>query len=72
MLSTHRLISCGSLVLLLMSSVGAEEPWQSLFDGKTLGKWKVVDDFDFHAHGKVAVRDGEHTGVLNGRALRRR
>jgi len=32
--------------------------WQSLFDGKTLGKWKVIDRFDFRDHGKVYVKDG--------------
>ena len=29
--------------------------WQSLFDGKTLGKWKVSD---FAGHGEVHVEDG--------------
>ena len=37
----------------------AEGPqWQSLFDGKTLGKWKVIDEFDFGRHGRVCVRQG--------------
>jgi hypothetical protein len=31
---------------------------QSLFDGKTLANWEVVDKFDFARHGKVDVRDG--------------
>ena len=31
---------------------------QSLFDGKTLGKWKVIDKYDFSRHGKVYVEDG--------------
>ena len=46
--------------LLSPMSAGAEEPgkWQSLFDGKTLGKWKVIDQFDFERHGKVYVKDG--------------
>ena len=34
----------------------AEE--KSLFDGKSLGEWKVVENFDFRNHGKVEVRDG--------------
>ncbi len=29
-----------------------------LFDGKTLQGWKVVQDFDFARHGKVAVKEG--------------
>ena len=32
--------------------------WQSLFDGKKLGKWKVLDRFDYKRHGKVYVKDG--------------
>jgi len=32
--------------------------WQSLFDGKTLGRWKVIDQYDFADHGRVEVRDG--------------
>jgi len=32
--------------------------WQKLFDGKALGKWKVIDEFDFKRHGKVRVVDG--------------
>ena len=30
----------------------------SLFDGKTLGKWQVIDKYDFGRHGKVYVKDG--------------
>jgi hypothetical protein len=30
----------------------------SLFDGKTLGLWKIVDDFEFYGHGEVEVKDG--------------
>lgn len=33
--------------------------WQSLFDGKKLGKWKVIEKYDFSRHGKVHVRDGQ-------------
>lgn len=29
-----------------------------LFDGKSLGRWKVVEQFEFRRHGEVAVRDG--------------
>jgi hypothetical protein len=32
--------------------------WQSLFDGKKLGKWKVIDQYDFSRHGSVYVKDG--------------
>ena len=32
--------------------------WQSLFDGRSLGKWKVIDALDFSRHGKVDVREG--------------
>jgi hypothetical protein len=35
-----------------------EAPWRTLFDGKSLDAWKVVDVFDFKRHGKVLVRDG--------------
>ncbi|MBN2291496.1 MAG: DUF1080 domain-containing protein [Pirellulales bacterium] len=31
---------------------------QSLFDGKTLGKWEIVKKYDFQAHGPIKVRDG--------------
>ena len=58
--------------LLLPMSAEADEPpgparesgpievgkWQVLFDGKTLGKWKVIDAFDFQRHGKVYVKEG--------------
>jgi hypothetical protein len=50
-----------SLAIILSSATAAsaaEERWQSLFDGKSLGKWKVTDDFDFKNHGKVEVKDG--------------
>jgi hypothetical protein len=32
--------------------------WKSLFDGKKLGRWQVVEKFDFINHGKVEVKDG--------------
>jgi len=35
-----------------------DQKWQSLFDGKSLGKWKVLDEFDYSRRGKVYVRDG--------------
>ncbi len=34
-------------------------PWQSLFDGKKLGTWKVANRFDFINHGKVEVANGQ-------------
>lgn len=36
-----------------------KEGWVSLFDGKTLGKWKVVTEYDFQRHGKVVVKDNQ-------------
>jgi len=30
----------------------------SLFDGKTLGGWKIAEEYDFKEHGKVYVKDG--------------
>ena len=35
--------------------VAPEQPWTSLFDGKTLGKWEVVEKYDFKRHGKVHI-----------------
>ncbi len=32
--------------------------WQSLFDGKTLGKWEIAKEHDFQAHGPIGVSDG--------------
>ena len=32
--------------------------WRRLFDGQSLGKWKVIDEYDYSRHGKVYVRDG--------------
>jgi len=34
------------------------DKWQSLFDGRSLGKWKVIDVFDYSRHGEVSARDG--------------
>ena len=34
------------------------EKWTSLFDGQSLGKWQVVDKYDFNRHGKVAAEGG--------------
>ena len=31
---------------------------QDLFDGKSLGAWKVVEEFEFKRHGPVEVKDG--------------
>ena len=39
--------------LLLAAASAPAEPWQSLFDGKKLDGWKVVESFDFGRHGKV-------------------
>jgi len=49
------------LIAALLPAAGesaAGEEWESLFDGKTLGRWKVDDQFDFIHHGKVEVKDG--------------
>jgi hypothetical protein len=32
--------------------------WHRLFDGRSLGGWKVIDEYDYSRHGKVYVRDG--------------
>lgn len=39
------------------SAQGAK--WNVLFDGRTLGKWKLAKEFDFQRHGKVHVSDGK-------------
>jgi hypothetical protein len=36
-----------------------KEGWLSLFDGRSLGKWKIVTEFDFERHGEVRVTDGQ-------------
>ena len=42
--------------LLLYAAARAGEPdtegWYDLFDGKTLGKWKIAEKYDFKHHGK--------------------
>jgi hypothetical protein len=60
-----------AIVAALVSGSEAAEP-QSLFDGKTLGRWQVVDRYEFSNHGKVEVRDGRLVvGVGNpGSAIR--
>lgn len=40
------------------SAKTATGKWQPLFDGSSLGKWKVIDQFDFEDHGAVRVADG--------------
>ncbi len=55
------------LIMALVASISAgAEPavdkygWQSLFDGKTMGKWKLSD---FSSNGKIEVKDGSiHIG----------
>ena len=47
-----------AVAILGASALAAAAEERSLFDGKTLGEWKVVDNFDFRNHGKVEVRDG--------------
>ncbi len=49
-------VAFGVLLLSVMATHAGE--WKSLFDGKTLGKWTVVKNFDFINHGKVEVKDG--------------
>ena len=38
--------------------VAPERRWTSLFDGKTLGKWEVVEEYDFKRHGEVHIEEG--------------
>lgn len=44
------------------ATVAAKEPmenqWTQLFDGKKLGKWEVIEKYDFKRHGEVNVTDG--------------
>lgn len=35
-----------------------DDGWQKLFDGKELGRWKVIDEYTFKKHGNVSVADG--------------
>jgi len=37
-----RLVGCGGVCVLLAVSVGADEPWQPLFNGKDLSGWRGV------------------------------
>ncbi len=53
------------LLSLWLPTLAAEPPekaqraeWTSLFDGQSLGKWKVLDRYDYLRHGKVHVDDG--------------
>jgi hypothetical protein len=45
------------LAAVLCAPPAAACPWESLFDGKKLGRWEVVQKFDFIHHGKVEVKD---------------
>jgi hypothetical protein len=69
--NTHRAVAVAFAVLCLAGAAMAADPappaqseparadaWQKLFDGKELGQWKVIDEFDFKHHGKVHVADG--------------
>jgi len=70
-LGASRLAGLAVLLLLPMLSGADREPgskqtntsahggtWQKLFDGKSLDKWKVADEYDFDRHGKVRLADG--------------
>ena len=46
----------GYLLVPGMSMPAAEEKWQSLFDGKTLGSWKSTE---FGGEGRVTVSNGQ-------------
>ncbi len=52
------LAAASAMVLLAGSgaSTSAEETWQSLFDGKTLGNWKSTE---FGGEGRVTVANGQ-------------
>ncbi len=58
MLRTHRVLLAIVLATTFLAAPAVAGDWQSLFDGKTLGRWQVVDRFDFIQHGEVAVDDG--------------
>lgn len=50
-----------TLMLAILSGLAAPaagEEWTSLFDGKTLGKWEVIEKHSFKEHGPVEVKDG--------------
>ncbi len=56
-LTRRSFLATSSLALLAGPFVrGAEPEWVSLFDGKTLGKWKETD---FAGRADVSVKDGE-------------
>ena len=48
-----------SEVLADEKSKAAKVKWQTLFDGKTLGRWRVLEKEDFDEAGKVRVEDGK-------------
>ena len=56
LLSRRRFLSIASLALAASQCMAEEGEWQSLFDGKKLGKWKATD---FAGHADVEVKDGE-------------
>jgi hypothetical protein len=47
------------LAAVFCSGPAAAAEWTSLFDGKELGRWQVLDKYDFINHGKVEVKDGQ-------------
>ena len=56
-LSRRSFLATSSLALLAVPFMHAAEPeWVSLFDGKTLGKWKATD---FAGRADVSIKDGE-------------
>ena len=57
MLTKRWILFSVAVVVAFLPAAGADE-WKSLFNGKKLGKWEVVDKFDFINHGKVEVKDG--------------
>ncbi len=54
----RRLCAVVLAVAVPVSCLAASEKAESLFDGKQMGHWKVVEKFDFAKHGKVRVNDG--------------
>ncbi|NQU20816.1 MAG: DUF1080 domain-containing protein [Candidatus Nealsonbacteria bacterium] len=59
MLSKRWRFTAVAMVATLFPMTAGADEWKSLFDGKKLGKWVVVDKFDFINHGKVEVKDGQ-------------
>jgi hypothetical protein len=39
------------------NKIYGEKKCRSLFDGKTLGKWKIVTKYDFKNHGPIEIQD---------------